>query len=32
MGHEVEGPGIFGIAHEGVCYQIWREESARLDG
>jgi hypothetical protein len=29
MAREVDGPGVFGIAHEGVCYQMWREESAR---
>ena len=26
---EVEGPGVFGLAHP-VCYKIWREESALL--
>jgi hypothetical protein len=24
---EVEGPSIFGLVHEGVCHQMWREES-----
>ena len=26
---EVEGPGIFGLAHPD-CYTLWREESAAL--
>jgi hypothetical protein len=30
MEREVEGPGIFGLAHEGTCYQMWREESAQV--
>ena len=26
---EVEGPGVFGLAHA-ACYKVWREESALL--
>jgi hypothetical protein len=29
MAREVEGSGVFGIAHERVCYQMWREDSAK---
>ena len=25
----VEGPGVFGLAHERTCYPMWRKESAR---
>jgi hypothetical protein len=32
MEHEVEGPGVVGLAHGGECYQMWHEESVRLHG